>query len=137
MACWFLFDWSNETGPIDVIIDGSVLKERASFEMQGLTFSIKLDWIGVALSLLLKLSQKSCCLSLDSFCEERFFLLWLLYISKSIIHPCMEYCCHVRVGAPNKLLEVLDKLQKRLCGTVGPSLAASLEHLAHCQSLAT
>ena len=49
----------------------------------------------------------------------------------------MEYCCHVRVGAPSKLLEVLDKLQKRLCGTVGPSLAASLEHLAHCQSLAT
>ena len=63
--------------------------------------------------------------------------MWLLYIYKSIIQPCMEYCCHVRVGAPSKLLEVLDKLQKRLCGTVGPSFAASLEHLAHCQSLAT
>ena len=28
----------------------------------------------------------------------------------------MEYCCHVRVGAPSKLLEVLDKLQKRYVG---------------------
>ena len=28
-------------------------------------------------------------------------------------------------------MEVLDKLQKRICGTVGPSLAASLEHFAN------
>ena len=28
-------------------------------------------------------------------------------------------------------VELLDKLQKRICRIVGPSLAASLEHLAH------
>ena len=43
----------------------------------------------------------------------------------------MEYCCHVWTVAPNCYLELLDKLQKRICGTIGPSLAASLEPLAH------
>ena len=43
----------------------------------------------------------------------------------------MEYCCHIWAGTQNCCLELLDKLQKRLCRTVGPSLAASLEHLAH------
>ena len=43
----------------------------------------------------------------------------------------MEYCCHVWAGAPSYYLELLDKLQKRICITVDPSLAASLEPLAH------
>ena len=43
----------------------------------------------------------------------------------------MEYCCHVWADAPSYYLELLDKLQKRICRTVAPSLAASLEPLAH------
>ena len=42
----------------------------------------------------------------------------------------MEYYCHVWAGAPSCYLELLDKLQKQICRTVGPSLAASLEPLA-------
>ena len=38
------FDWSNDTGSIDVKMDGSVLEEKSSFKMLGLTFSSKLDW---------------------------------------------------------------------------------------------
>ena len=34
-------------------------------------------------------------------------------------------------------LELLDKLQKPICRTVGPSLAASLEPLAHRQNVAS
>ena len=34
-------------------------------------------------------------------------------------------------------LELLDKLQKRICRTVGPSLAASLEPLAHGRNVAS
>ena len=49
---------------------------------------------------------------------------------KSIIRPCMEYCRHVWAGAPSCYLDLLDKLQKRIFRTVGPSLAASLEPLA-------
>ena len=50
-----------------------------------------------------------------------------LYLYKSTIHPCMEYCCHVWTGAPSCYLELLDKLQKRICRTVRPSLPASSE----------
>ena len=49
----------------------------------------------------------------------------------------MENCCHVSAGAPSYYLELLDKLQKRICRTVGPSLAASLEPLAHRQNVAS
>ena len=34
-------------------------------------------------------------------------------------------------------MELLDKLQKWICRTVGPSLAASLESLAHRQNIAS
>ena len=34
------FDWSNNTGAIDVKMDESVLEEKSSFKMMGLT----LDW---------------------------------------------------------------------------------------------
>ena len=54
-----------------------------------------------------------------------------LHLYKSTIRPCMEYCCHVWVGAPSCFLELLDKLQKQIWKTAGPSLAASLEPLAH------
>ena len=54
-----------------------------------------------------------------------------LYIYKSIICPCMEYCCHVWAGAPSCYLVLLDKLQKQISSTIGPSLDASLELLAH------
>ena len=60
-----------------------------------------------------------------------------LYLYKSTIRPCMEYCCHVWAGAPSCYLELLDKLQKRICRTVGPSLAASLEPLAHRRNVAS
>ena len=38
------FDLSNNTGIIDVKMDGSVLEYKSSFKMLGLSFSSKLDW---------------------------------------------------------------------------------------------
>ena len=49
----------------------------------------------------------------------------------------MEYCCYVWTGAPSCYLELLDKLQKRICRTGGPSLTASLEALAYRQNVAS
>ena len=49
----------------------------------------------------------------------------------------MEYCCHIWPGAPSCYLELLDKLQKQICRTAGPSLGASLEPLAHCKNVAS
>ena len=60
-----------------------------------------------------------------------------LYLYKSTLQPCMEYCCHVLAGTPSCYLKLLDKLQKRICRTVGPSLVVSLEPLAHHQSVAS
>ena len=60
---------------------------------------------------------------------------WYLY--KSTIWSYMEYCCHAWAGAPNTYLELLDKLQKQICRTVGLSLAASLEPLAHLRNIAS
>ena len=51
------FDQSDNTGTIDVKMDGSVLEEKLSFKRLGLTFL--LNWIGtLTLSLLLKLPPK-------------------------------------------------------------------------------
>ena len=60
-----------------------------------------------------------------------------LYLYKSTISPCMEYCCHVWAGAPSCYLDMLDKLQKRICRIVGSSLAASIEPLAHRRNVAS
>ena len=49
----------------------------------------------------------------------------------------MEYCCHIWAGAPGCYLNLLDKLQKQIWRTVGPSLAASLEPLPHCRNVAS
>ena len=122
------FDWSKNTGPIDVKIDGSVLEEKSSFKMLGLTFSSKLDWSCYTVSIAKTASKK-----IGAWIRSMKFLSpeVVLYLDKSTIWPCMEYCCHVRAGAPTCYSELLDKLQKQICRTVGPSLAASLEPLPH------
>ena len=44
------FDWSNNSST-DIKMDGSVLEEKSSFKMLGLTFSSKLDWVLTLLKL--------------------------------------------------------------------------------------
>ena len=53
-----VFDWSNNTGSIDVKMDGSVLEEKSSFKMLGLTFSSKLDWGSYIISIAKTASKK-------------------------------------------------------------------------------
>ena len=129
-----LFDRSNDTGATDVKMDGPVLEEKSSFKMLGLTFSSKLDWGSYIISIAKTASKKIGVLihSIKFLSPEV-----ALYLYKSIIQPCMEHCCHVWAGAPSCYLKVLDKLQKQICRAVGPSLAASLEPLAHCWNVAS
>ena len=54
-----------------------------------------------------------------------------LYLYKSTIQHCMEYCCHVWAGALNCYLDILDKLENWYVGLVGPTLAAYLWPLGH------
>ena len=128
------FDRSNNNGSIDVKMDGSVLEEKSSFKMLWLTFSSKLDWGSYIISIAKTTSKKieALILSMKFLSPEV-----ALYLYKSTIHPCMEYCCHVWSGAPGCYLDLLDQLQKRICRIVGPSLTASLEPLAHCRNVAS
>ena len=123
-----LFDRSKNTRATDVKIDGSILEEQTSFKVLRLTFSSKLDWGSYIVSITKTDSKK-----IRALIRSMKFLTpeVALYLYKSTIRPCMEYCCHIWAGAPSCYLELLDKLQKRICRTAGPSLAGSLEPLAH------
>ena len=114
-------------------MDGSVLEEKSSFKMLGLNFSSKLDWGSYIISFAKTASKK-----IEALIRSMKFLSpeVALYLYKSTILLCMEYCCHVWAGGPSCYLELLNKLQKRICRTVGPSLAASLEPLAHRRNVA-
>ena len=129
-----LFDRSNDTRAIDVNMDGSVLEEKSSFKMLGLTFSSQLDWSSCIISIAKTASKK-----IGALIRSMKFLSpeVALYLYKSTICPCMEYCCHIWTDAPSCYLELLDKLQKWICRTVGPSWSASLEPLAHCRNVAS
>ena len=112
------FDRSKITGAIDVKMDESVLEEKSSFKMLGLTFSSKLDWGSYTVFIAKTASKKIGAL----ICFMVFSAEVALYLYKFTIWPCMEYCCHVWAGAPSCYLELLDNLQKRICRTVGLDL---------------
>ena len=114
-----LFDRSKNTGAIDMKMDGSILEEKTSFKMLGLTFSSKLDWGSYIVSTTKTSSRKigALILSMKFLSPEA-----ALYLYKSTMQPCMEYCCHVWAGAPSCYLELLGKIQKRIRRTVVPHL---------------
>ena len=118
-----LFDRSNNNGSIDVKMDGSFLEEKSAFSMLGLIFSSKLDWGSYIISIAKSASKK-----IRALIHSVRFLSpeVALYLYKSTICPCMEYCCHVMAGVPSCYLVPLVATW-----TVGPSLVASLEPLAH------
>ena len=128
------FDWSNNNGSIDVKMGGSILEEKSSFKMLGLIFSSKLDWGSYIISIAKTASKK-----IGALIHFMKFLSpdVALYLYKSTICPCMEYCCHIWACAPSCYLDLLDMLQRRICRIVGPSLAASLEPLAHHRNVAS
>ena len=92
-------------GPMKM--DGSVLEEKSSFKMLGLTFESKLDLGSYTVSIAKTASKK-----IGAMIHSTKFLSLevALYLYKSTIQPCMEYCCHVWAGAPSCYLELLDKL---------------------------
>ena len=109
IACWFYclknqlvsFGQSNNTGVIDVKMDGSA-------------FSSKLYW-GSNITITQTASKK-----IEALTHSLKFLSpeVALYLDKSTIWPSMEYCCHVWTGVPSCFLKLLDKLQKWICKAV-------------------
>ena len=82
-----LFDKSNNTGSIDVKMDGSILEEKSSFKMLRLTFSSKLDCDSYITSIAKTASKK-----IGALIRSMKFLSpeVALYLCKFTIHPCME-----------------------------------------------
>ena len=82
-----LFDRSNNTGAIDVKMNGSVLEEKSSFKILGLTFFSKLGWGSYIISVAETASKKIGALigSMKFLSHEV-----ALYLYQSTIRPCME-----------------------------------------------
>ena len=73
-------------------MDGSVLDEKSYFKMLGLTFYSKLDWGSYIVSIVKLTSKKiGALIRFIRFLSPEV----ALYLYKSTIQPCMEYCCHV------------------------------------------
>ena len=106
-----MFDQSKNTGAIYVKDHLSVLEEKPSFKMLGLTFSSKLDRGSYVVSIAKTASEK-----IRALIRSMKFLSpeVALYLYKFTIQPCMEYCCQVWAGTPSCYLELLDKLQKHM-----------------------
>ena len=115
-------------------MDGSVLEEKSTFKVVWLTFSSKLEFGSYIISIAKSASKK-----IETLIRSMKYVSpeVALYIYKSTIQLCMWYCCHVWAGAPSCFLLLSDKLQKQICRTVAPSLAASLEPVAHCWNVAS
>ena len=97
------FDRSKNNGSIDVKMDGYVLEEKLSFKLLGLTLSSKLGRGSYIISIAKTASKKSGALirSMKFLSPEA-----ALYLYKSTICPCMEYCCHALAGGPSCYLEL-------------------------------
>ena len=104
------FDWSKNSGTIDVKITWVVLEEKSSLKMLGLSFSSEFDW-GSKIVYIAKTGFKKIGALIRSV--KLFFPPEVApYLYKSTILPYREYCCHVLAGVPSCDLDFLDKLQK-------------------------
>ena len=89
-------------------MDGSFLEEKSSFKMLRLTFSFELDWGSYIISIVKSATKKiGALIRFMKFLSPEV----ALYLYKSTIRPCMEYCSHVWAGAPTCYLELLDSFK--------------------------
>ena len=103
------FGQSNNTGFIDVKMDGSLLEEKSSFKVLGLTSCSKLDCGSYIISIVKTASKK-----VRVFIRTMKFLSLevALYLYKSTIHPCMEYCLERLGWCPKLLLGIVRQATK-------------------------
>ena len=94
-----------------------------------------LNWIGtLTLSLLLKLPPRKL---KPWFAPWSFFLLRLLFISINLSYSLVWNLLSCSSISSSCYMDMLDKLQKKLCMTAGPSFIASLETWAHHRNVAS
>ena len=88
-------DCSNNTGAIDLKFDGSVLEEKSSFKMMGLTFSSKLDW-GSCIISIAKTTTKKIGALIHSM---KFLSAEVAHVTMhEILLSCLGWCSYVVLG---------------------------------------
>ena len=117
-----------------VNMSGEELPENELIRLLGLYFTNTLDWTPYIESIALSAARK-----IGSLFRARAYLTpeSILYLYKSTIRPCMEYCCHIWAGASCTALRSLDKIQNRLLNLVGPELFSTLDSLSHRRDVAS
>ena len=100
------FDWSNNTGATDVKMGGTVLLEKSSFEMLGLSFFSKLDW-GSYINSIAKTASK-----------KIGALICSMFLFPEVLHGIL--LAGTLAGTPSCNLKLSDKLRKQTCTTAGP-----------------
>ncbi|XP_065662685.1 uncharacterized protein LOC136085318 [Hydra vulgaris] len=108
---------------IPISMNGNVLDESSALHLLGLTLNSDLFWKSC-----IKSAAKLVSAKVASLYQARHFLTpdTILYLYKSQIRPCLEYCYHFWGGSSNDALSLLDKVQKRFVNFVGPALAPKL-----------
>ena len=142
VVCWFQC-WKNSTyfiWPVLIMLVllmwkwmGLFLRKKSSWCWGWLSLP---NWIGfLTLSLLLKLPPRI----LEPWFVLRIFPSpeFTLYLGKSTIRPCMEYCCCIWAGAPSCCLDLLYKLQKHMqdCWSFTCCLSWTISSLLKCSRL--
>ena len=94
----------------------SLFLKSSSFRLLGLPFNSSLSCCQYIEDIAKAASKK-----IESLYRAKRFLTAesILYLYKSTIRPCLEYCCHIWAGAPITSLNLLDRVQRRLQNLVG------------------
>ena len=115
-------------------MSGKVQQESTSFRLVGLTISKDLTWNEYITAIAKKASMK-----VGTLYRARGYLSpeCIFHLYKSLIRPSMEYCCHIWAGAPVTVLNLLDRIQRRVINIIGPKLASKLQTLYHRRNVAS
>ena len=119
---------------VPVEMNGIELPEETSFHLLGLTFTRPMDWKPYLQSIANVASRK-----VGSLYRAHRFLTpeSILYLYKSTIRPCMEYCSHIWGGVPRSHgLDLLGRVQKRVVSSVGSGLSSDFQALSHRRDVA-
>ena len=117
-----------------IFMSGTALEESSSIRLVGLTLSKDLTWNEYISSIAKKASMKVGSLYRARRCLSPEVIL---HLYKSLIRPCMEYCCHIWAGASVSVLNMLDRIQRRVINMVGPKLSSNLQSLSHRRDVAS
>ena len=117
-----------------ISLAGETLEESSHIRLVGLTLTNDLTWNDYIISIAKKASMKVGSLHRARQCLSSDIIL---HLYESLIRPCMEYCCHIWAGASATVLNLLERVQKRVINMIGPKLSSGLESLSHRRNVAS